>query len=233
MSLAKHFFAKLRDSQQTLPCMISCINSGVLCKINHLLLEICRWNLDVGCYYCWWVLACSWLALLLLVQLLALVLLLLNACLPFSSWMDLELQVLLHGFVGWWSSVFVVLWKNCGVLCDGPVLVECELLALVVLIFTNCWLSWAVVVLPATLSQSYDWAACVLCACMPHCVDLIHLQDVLWNCLIPKCFVPQLLKEHILYLVNYSQWWKWHYICQNLRVTSNPNSVSIWSLFVL
>jgi hypothetical protein len=24
---------------------------------------------------------------------------------------------------------------------------------------------------------------CVLCACMPHYVDLIHLLDMLWNCL--------------------------------------------------
>jgi hypothetical protein len=34
--------------------------------------------------------------------------LLLVAC-PSPPGMDLELQVLLHGFVGWWSSVFVVL----------------------------------------------------------------------------------------------------------------------------
>jgi hypothetical protein len=142
MSLAKHFFTKLRDSQQTLPCMVSCINSGVLFKINHLLLEIFRWNLDVSCYCCWWVVACSWLALLLLVQLQALVLLLLNACLPFSSWaccwlpapsppgMDLELQVLLHGFVGWWSSVFVVLCARIVVFlswsCAGRVWAACS-----------------------------------------------------------------------------------------------------------
>jgi hypothetical protein len=49
----------------------------------------------------------------------------------------------------------------------------------------------AAVVLPTTPSQSCDWAACVLCACMPHCVDLIHLLNVLWNGLVPKCFVPQ------------------------------------------
>jgi hypothetical protein len=31
--------------------------------------------------------------------------------------------------------MFVVLWKNCGVLCDGSLLVEWELLALAVLIY--------------------------------------------------------------------------------------------------
>jgi hypothetical protein len=58
----------------------------------------------------------------------------------------------------------VVPWKNCVFFCAGAVLVEWELLALVVLIFTSCWLSWAVVVLPAAPSQSCDWAACVLLA---------------------------------------------------------------------
>jgi hypothetical protein len=65
--------------------------------------------------------ACSWLALLLVVQLMVtcpsppewlLVLHLLGllqvAC-PSPPGMDLELQVLLHGFVGWCSNVFMLL----------------------------------------------------------------------------------------------------------------------------
>jgi hypothetical protein len=40
MSLAKHFFAKLRDSQQTLPCMVSCFNSGRWCAR----LNTCCWR---------------------------------------------------------------------------------------------------------------------------------------------------------------------------------------------
>jgi hypothetical protein len=50
-----------------------------------------------------------------------------------------------------------------------------------VLISSSCWLIWAAVVLPAALSQSSDWAACVLLACVHHCFDLIHFLDVLWN----------------------------------------------------
>jgi hypothetical protein len=108
---------------------------------------------------------------------------LLVAC-PSPPGVNLELQVLLHDFAEWCSSGFVVRWKNCGVLSVGLVLVGCELLALAELIFTSCWLSWAAMVLPAAPSQSCDWAACL-------CVDLIHLLDVLWNGLVPKCFVPQ------------------------------------------
>jgi hypothetical protein len=166
----------------------------------------------------------EWLLVLLLLGLL------LVAC-PSPPGMDLELQVLLHGFVGWSSNVFVVLRKNCGVLCAGLVLVGCELLALAELIFTSCWLSWAVVVLPAALSQSSDWAACVLLA-------YVLIWSISWTCCemvrYPSVLYPQWLKEQILHLVIWTQWWKWHELCQNLRVTqSNPNSVSIWALFVL
>jgi hypothetical protein len=88
--------------------------------------------------------------------------LLLVAC-PSPPRMVLSFR-LLHGFAGWCSSGFVVLWKNCGVLCVDLVLLGCELLALAELIFTSYWLSWAAVVLPAAPSQSSDWAACVLLA---------------------------------------------------------------------
>jgi hypothetical protein len=137
-----------------------------MCKIKHLLLEICRWNLGVGCYCCWWVVACSWLALLLLVQLLALVLLLLNACLPFSSWdccwlLSLLLQEWILSFriysMVLLDDVLVCLWccaQELWCSCDGRVLVECVLCSLAELISSSCWNHCLAVVLTPPHSVS-------------------------------------------------------------------------------
>jgi hypothetical protein len=138
-------------------CLYSVQNSNLWWKT--LMLWSCGWFATSS----WWVVACSWLALLLRVQLLVacpsppewlLVLhlqgLLLFAC-PSSPGMVLSFR-LLHGFAGCCSNGFVVLWKNSGVLWAGLVLLGCELLALAELIFTSCWLSWAAVVLPAAPS---------------------------------------------------------------------------------
>jgi hypothetical protein len=65
----------------------------------------------------------EWLLVLLLLGLL------LVAC-PSPPGMDLELQVLVHGFAGWWSSVFVVLCARTVVFlswsCAGRVWAACS-----------------------------------------------------------------------------------------------------------
>jgi hypothetical protein len=102
--------------------------------------------------------ACSWLALILLVQLLVacpsppewlLVLhllgLLLVAC-PSPPRMVLSFRFYSMVLL---DDVLVCLWcygRTVVFLGDGLVLVECELLALAMLIFISCWLSWAAVV---------------------------------------------------------------------------------------
>jgi hypothetical protein len=223
---------------------IDCLSSNWWYSVQNtnlwwktLMLWSCGWSATSS----WWVVACSWLALLLLVQLLvacpappewllvlSLLRLLLVAC-PSPPGMVLSFR-LLYGFAEYGSNEFVVLWKNYGVLCTGLVLLGCELLALAELIFTSCWLSWAVVVLSAAPSQSYDWAACVLLAYV--LIWSISGRAVKWFGTQVLC--TPVIKRTDTTLGIWTQWWKWHEFCQNLRVTkSNPNSVSIWALFVL
>jgi hypothetical protein len=87
----------------------------------------------------------------------------------------------------------------------------------------------------STASQSYDWAACVLCACFPHCAwshpstgRVVHLLGTQMLC-------TQVNKMNRYYT------WSFvlndaigNIIAQCLRVTpSNPNISPIWSLSVL
>jgi hypothetical protein len=85
------------------------------------------------------------------------------------------------------------------------------------LVMFPCWLngrcfSWwcsssrllglqAAMVLPAPASQSCDWAACVLYACLPHSIWSHPLLAVLWNYFAPLGFAPQLITEQILHFV--------------------------------
>jgi hypothetical protein len=152
-----------------------------MCQIKHLLLEICRWNLVVGCYCCWWVVACSWLTLLLLVQLLMLVLLLLNDCLSFSSWDCYWLLALL--LLEW---ILSFRFYSMVLLGDLLMCLWCCERTVVFFVLDLCWsvvsyLLWpsssspAAVVLPAAPSQSCDWAACVLLA-------YVLIWSISWTC---------------------------------------------------
>jgi hypothetical protein len=91
------------------------------------------------------------------------------SCLSFSSWAWSWASVHPHGFAGWflvlkWCCVRTVMflvmfpyWSNESCfswLCSSSRLLDLQ----------------AAVVLPAPASQSCDWAACVLCACLPHSV---------------------------------------------------------------
>jgi hypothetical protein len=179
----------------------------VMCKIKHLLLEIFRWNLVVGCYCCWWVVACSWLALLLLVQLLALVLLLLNDCLSFSSWdCCLLLALLLLGSIlsfRFYSMVLLGDVLMCLWCCERT------------MVFLWWWsIGRVCAVLPGrahllqlleslpccgvdttTLSQC-DWAACKQLSCLSLTAwsDPLLSPVTLWllKCWVHQCFVPYL-----------------------------------------
>jgi hypothetical protein len=72
----------------------------------------------------------------------------------------------------------------------------------------------------ASSSLSVQWLCCLCAACL--CVSLFRSHPLPRRAvkfgLVPKCFVPKFLIEQILYLIICTQWCKWQFICQSLRV---------------
>jgi hypothetical protein len=102
--LGKAFLCQTEGFPQKINMLKSCSSSDVMCKCSTCCLKLCSLDLVISCYCLLVGMACSWLALLLLVQLLVACPsppILAAGCLSFSSWAWSWASVHLHGFAGW------------------------------------------------------------------------------------------------------------------------------------
>jgi hypothetical protein len=186
MYWAKHPFASLRKNYPD-PTIhaVDCLTNNCWYSVQNTNLwwiTLMLWSCGWSAASIWWVVACSWLALLLLVQLLVAcpsppgwllvlhLLELLRFAWPSPPGMVLSFR-LLHGFAGCDSNGVVVLWKNWWCSCDGPVLVlYCSVVS---------FLLWPSLSSPAAGSAELLW-----------CCQQLLLSSVteLLVCCLPKCW---------------------------------------------
>jgi hypothetical protein len=115
-----------------------------------------------------------------------------------------------------WSDGAV--WKNCGVLSKlwcwstGPASPGRVHLLQLLAQLGCCGV--------ASSALSVQWLSCLCAASL--CVSLFRSHPLLGRAvkfgLVPKCFVPKFLTEQMLYLIICTQWCKWQFICQSLRI---------------
>jgi hypothetical protein len=197
MSLAKHHFARLRAFHICCTCLSNALAVWCCEVINPTwCLKFCSKSVVICCSSLLVVMACSLLA--------------------FSSWFSswacpsppgLAADHLSFSSWAWsWASIHPHGFARCFLVFKW-----CCARAYDVLGDISCWSNgscfpwWysssrllglqAGVVLPAPTSQSCDWAACVLCACVLHSAWSHPALVVLWNCYALWCFVPPVIKR--------------------------------------